>query len=498
MPQARLYQGLSQRLVLTPQLRQRIDMLAMTKLELLDIINVELRENPVLEETQEPGSTIDDGLLNTEKDSDQTPTLASQSANSEPSEEVEATPKDSFEETDFDDYFQEYLDPTPRPERQRPEPSGEEPSLLEKLTPSRASLYDELMGQLNLAMLHDQDVAQAAELIIGCINSDGYVDASLEEIAALGGWSQETVERALQVVQAFDPPGIGARDLRECLLLQLKARGWEGRLAAKLVSEHLEDLQRQRLPELTKKLEVTLEELLDAVELIRQLDPRPGRNLGSANTQYIVPEVSIVKVDDEYVVVFNDDGMPHLRVSPYYRQMLRSNNVSKEARDFVREKFRLAVELLKNIEHRKRAIYRICDAIVRRQKDYLDYGVELLKPMLLKDIAAELGLSLSTVSRVVNNKYIETPQGVIELRRFFTEGMRKESGEEVSTRVIKLRIQKLIESEDQGNPLTDDDLVQILGREGIRISRRTVTKYRKQLGLLSSRDRHSLMMGRSV
>jgi RNA polymerase sigma-54 factor len=495
MPPVRLYQGLSQRLVLTPQLRQRIDMLAMTKLELLDIINVELRENPVLEETAEPGSTMDDGLMNTEKDTEPAPSLSSQSGE-DGSEEVAPTPKDSFEETDFDDYFQQYLDPTPRPERQRPEPTDEEPSLLEKLTPSRSSLYDELMGQLNLVLHDDSDVRQAAEVIIGCLNSDGYVEASLEEIAALGGWPPETVLQALQIVQAFDPPGIGARDLKECLLLQLKARGWGERLAATLISEHLEELQ--RLPELTKKLDVPIEQLVEEIELIRQLDPRPGRNLGTANPQYIVPEVSIVKVDDEYIVVFNDDGMPHLRVSPYYRQMLRSNNVSKEARDFVREKFRLAIELLKNIEHRKRAIYRICDAIVHRQKDFLDHGVECLKPMLLKDIAAELGLSLSTVSRVVNNKYIETPQGVIELRRFFTEGMRKESGEEISTRVIKLRIQKLIEQEDQANPLTDDDLVQILSRDGLKISRRTVTKYRKQLGIVSSRDRHAMVMGRSA
>jgi RNA polymerase sigma-54 factor len=343
---------------------------------------------------------------------------------------------------------------------------------------------------------HEEEVRQAAEAIIGCLNSDGYLEATLEEIQALGGWSEDVVERALALVQSLDPPGIGARDLRECLLLQLRARGWEDRLAARLVRDHLWELHPHRLPELAERLGLPLETVREELELIRQLDPRPGRNLGAAPPAYILPEASIVKVENRYVIVFHDEDMPSLRIAPYYRRLLQNTTLSKEVRDFVRERFRSAVELLRNIEHRRRAIYRVCEAIIRRQRDFLDYGPEHLKPMLLKDIAAELGLSLSTVSRIVSNKYIDTPQGLIELRRFFTEGVRKENGEQISTRVLKLRLQKLIEQEDPRAPLTDDDVVRLLEREGIRLSRRTVTKYRKQLGIPSSRDRSLLLTGR--
>jgi RNA polymerase sigma-54 factor len=486
MPPVRLTQGLAQRLALTPQLKQRIDLLAMTKLELLAVIRQELRENPVLEEVIEPVPSVEDSLLNTERESRPSGADAA---------EVGPTSKDPFEEVDFGDFFHNYLDPAPRTTWGEPPPE-DDASLLEKLTPSRPSLYEALWEQLRLIAPPDEDVRRAAEAIIGCLNSDGYLEATVEEIKALGGWSDEVVERALALVHSLDPPGIGARDLRECLLLQLRARGWEDRLAARLVREHLWELQPHRLPELAHRLGVPLETLREELEVIRHLDPRPGRNLGAAPPTYIVPEASIVKVDDRYVILFNEDGLPQLRINAYYRRLLRSEHLPKETRDFVRERLRSAIELLKNIEHRRRAIYRVCEAIVRRQRDFLDYGPEHLKPMLLKDIAAELGLSLSTVSRIVSNKYIDTPQGLIELRRFFTEGVRKENGEQISTRVLKLRLQKLIEHEDPRAPLTDDDLVRLLEREGIRLSRRTVTKYRKQLGIPSSRDRWLRALGR--
>ncbi|MCS6815792.1 MAG: RNA polymerase factor sigma-54 [Blastocatellia bacterium] len=486
MPSVKITQGLTQRLALTPQLKQRIDLLAMTKLELLALVRQELRENPVLEEVIEPVPSAEKVLLNTERES--------RAAMSE-SEETPSKPKDVFEEVDFEDFFQNYLDPVPQTAWAEPPPE-DEASLLEKLTPSRPSLYEVLLEQLRLIAPKDADVREAAEAIIGCLNSDGYLEATLEEIRALGGWSDEVVERALALVQSLDPPGIGARDLRECLLLQLRARGWEDRLAARLVREHLWELQPHRLPELAQRLNLPLETLREELEVIRQLDPRPGRNLGAAPPTYIAPEASIVKVDDRYVILFNEEGLPQLRINAYYRRLLRDERLPKETRDFVRERLRSAVELLKNIEHRRRAIYRVCEAIVRRQRDFLDYGPEHLKPMLLKDIAAELGLSLSTVSRIVSNKYIDTPQGLIELRRFFTEGVRKENGEQISTRVLKLRLQKLIEQEDPRAPLTDEDLVRLLEREGIRLSRRTVTKYRKQLGIPSSRDRLLLAAGR--
>lgn len=488
MPSVKLHTSLSQRLILTPQLKQRIDMLAMTKIELVEAINQELQENPVLEEVIEPVTDGQQSLSSTEREEFSLHPRESEAETGEPITPEHQAPQDPFDQIDFGSFFQDYLDPAPR--TPQGEVRGDEPSLLEKLTPTRESLYDHLIWQLSLCGLSD-DEFDIAEALVGDLNEDGYLEATLEEIAALGPWPVEAVEKALALVHSLDPPGIGARDLRECLLLQLKERGWDQCLAATLVAEHLEDLQPRRLPELAKKLNLTLEEVEAEMEKIHQLNPRPGRSYTATEPQYVTPEVSIVKIGDEYRLVFNDDELPRLRISPTYRRMLEGTDVSKEVRDFVRERFRGALELLKNIEHRKRAIYRVCEAIVRRQRDFLDFGPQYLKPMLLKDIAEELHLSLSTISRVVNNKYVETPQGVIELRRFFTEGLIRDDGREISTRVVKLRIKELIEREDARNPLTDDDIVDILGRNGIRLSRRTVTKYRKGLGLASSRDRRA-------
>jgi RNA polymerase sigma-54 factor len=488
MSSVKLYTGLAQRLVLTPQLKQRIDMLAMTNIELLEAISQELQENPVLEEVTERIPDVEQALVSTEKDQFLTEPHQADGEPVETHAAEDSRSDDSFDQIDFGSFFHDYLDPAPRT-RGGEVNNEEEGSLLEKLTPARETLYDHLMWQLWCLGLSDVEMAMA-EAIAGNINEDGYLDATLEEIAAMEPWPVDAVEKALGIVQRLDPPGIGARTLQECLLLQLKEQGCEDRLAFRLVLHHPDELQKNRLPELAKTLNLPLDEVAAEVDLIRQLDPYPGRNYAAAEPQYIFPEASIVKIGDEYRLVFNDDGLPHLRISPTYRRMLEGNAVSKEARDFVREKFRGAIELLKNIEHRKRAIYRVCEAIVRRQRGFLDHGIEHLKPMLLKDIAEELSLSLSTISRVVNNKYVETPQGIIELRRFFTEGMTRQDGEAISTRVIKLRIRKLIEEESAQRPLTDDDIVAILERDGIRLSRRTVTKYRKQMNLPSSRSRH--------
>lgn len=488
MPSVKLHTTLSQRLILTPQLKQRIDMLAMTKVELLDVINHELQENPVLEEITEPVTDGQQMLANTDQEEFSLHPRDTELEKSEPVTPEPTANGDPFDQIDYGSFFQDYLDPGPR--TTQGEVPEDEPSLIEKLTPEKTSLYDHLTWQLRLIGLSDE-MLSIAEAIVGNLNEDGYLEATIEEIAAMGPWPVAQVEAALSVVQHLDPPGVGARDLRECLLLQLTEHGWGNDLAATLVAEHLEELHPRRLPDLAKKLGLPLDVVEAEMDKIHRLDPRPGRNYTATPTQYIMPEVSIVKIGDEYRLIFNDDEVPRLRISPTYRRMLEGNEVSKEVRDFVRERFRGALELLKNIEHRRRAIYRVCEAIVRRQRDFLDFGPEYLKPMLLKDIAEELNLSLSTISRVVNNKYVETPQGVMELRRFFTEGLTRDDGREISTRVIKLRIKELIEREDARNPLTDDDIVNILGRNGIRLSRRTVTKYRKLMGIESSRDRRA-------
>jgi RNA polymerase sigma-54 factor len=300
----------------------------------------------------------------------------------------------------------------------------------------------------------------------------------------------------------LDPAGCGARGVSECLLVQLEARGEENRLAARLVTDHLNDLQQHKLPNLSRQIGVDIEELLSELQLIRTLDPYPGRRYSVDEPILITPEIYIERIDelkddytDElggYIIYFADDGSPRLRISQSYQQMLGQDGTTKETRDFIRDKMRSAVDLLRNIEHRRQTIYKVVESIVKRQREFLDNGVQFIKPMMLKDIAEDIGMHLSTVSRVVNRKYAHTPQGVIELRRFFTEGMMNEEGEEVSTRIIKLRIKKLIEEEDSHNPITDDQVVKILIKEGIKLSRRTVAKYRDQMQIPGSRERRAV------
>jgi RNA polymerase sigma-54 factor len=281
--------------------------------------------------------------------------------------------------------------------------------------------------------------------------------------------------------------------VRECLLVQIETKGDSNRLAVRLITDHLPDLQQHKLPHLAKQTGIDLETLSEELKYIRTLDPYPGRRYSSEEPVLITPEIYIEKIDDDYVIYFADDGSPRLRINQNYQQMLGQKETTKETRDFIKEKMRSAVDLLRNIEHRRQTIYRVVEAIVHRQRDFLDHGVEHIKPMMLKDIAEEIGMHLSTISRVVNRKYAHTPQGVIELRRFFTEGMMNEDGEEVSTRIIKLKIKKIIEEEDSHNPITDDQIVKVLSKEGIKLSRRTVAKYRDQMSIPGSRERKAVI-----
>ncbi len=539
---------LSQRLVLTPQLRQRIEMLQMTKLELSDLVTQQLSENPVLEElspeevavspdlanvdySESPGSSLNGSAGATEvaaagsENYDHSETSygtgdagfsasdagdyeagyvanpASEASEFSPSagegqpqaetsdvREPEIGERDSFEEIDFGSTFEEYLDPG---YRTRETEVKETPSF-EQFLSSEQSLADYLNWQLRLTIT-SPDVRDAAEAIIGNLNDDGFVDGTIEEIAALGQWPVETVQKALEIVQQFDPTGVGAHNLQECLLLQLNYYGYGDRLATKMIRDHFTKLQNHKLPDLAKELGVTVEQVAQELKLIRQLEPHPGRKYAPRNAQYIEPEVYLEKIDDEYVIRFNDDGLPQLRINRQYRQMMDNKETSKETRDYIKDRFRSAVDLLKNIEHRKQTIYKVCERIVERQRDFLDKGVEYIKPMMLKDISEDIGMHLSTVSRVVNGKYAHTPQGVIELRRFFTEGMVNDEGEEVSTRIIKLKIKKMIEAEDPHEPLTDDQIAARLAQEGQKLSRRTVAKYRDQMKIPGSRERRQVV-----
>jgi RNA polymerase sigma-54 factor len=515
--------SLSQRLVLTPQMRQRIELLAMTKLELADMVQTELSANPVLDEVA-PGEGVDDnspladelaavdattaditspGETPTTQSAapdggateftppGEAPTLNTTTTEASPAD-GEAEPereRDPFEEVDFGSTFEEYLDPGYKTH----EYEAKDDVSFENMLTRRDSLREQLIWQLHLTGASDE-VRAAGEAIIGNLDENtGFLDATVEEIAAMGPWEIEIVEQAVAVVQRLDPTGCAARDVRESLLVQLDFYGFGDRLAVLMVRDHLESLQTHKLPELAKLLGVPLEQVLEEMEIIKKLDPKPGRKYSSEEAQPVVPEVTIEKVGDDYFIRFEDDGLPHLRINRTYRQMMESKDSSKETRDYIRERFRSAVDLLKNIEHRRQTIYRVCISIVDRQRDFLDHGIEHLKPMMLKDIAEDIGMHLSTVSRVVNRKYVNTPQGVYELRRFFTEGMRSDTGEDVSTRVLKLKIKKMIEMEDPHHPITDDEVAKRLARDGVKMSRRTVAKYRDQMRIPGSRERRAIV-----
>jgi RNA polymerase sigma-54 factor len=523
MSSLRLTHQLQQKMVLTPQLRQRIEMLQMTSVELNELIEQEMVANPVLEEvmpgeeTQEISSEIldqnsggeNDGLENvasadtvSEARTDAlgefepvAPDGALLNGNSENSTDVDgdddshSDTADSFEEVDYGREFQDYLDPGYR--TQEIEYKDDAPSFEQFLTHS-PNLSEHLEWQLNLLDISEVKQRAASE-IVGNLDEDGRLTVTVDEIASAVGCSVETAEAARRELMQLDPVGCGAMDVRESLLAQLEANGDKDGLAYTLVRDHLEDLQPHRLGHLSKATGVDVHVLDAEIQKIRELDPYPGRRYSSEEAIFVSPEVYIEKLDEDYVIYFTDDGTPRLRISTTYNGMLQQPDTSKETKDFIKEKVRSAVDLLRNIEHRRQTIYRVVECIVRRQRDFLDHGVSQLKPMMLKDVAEDIGMHLSTISRVVNRKYAHTPQGVLELRRFFSEGMLNEEGEEVSTRILKLRIKKMIEDEDTKNPLTDDEIAKVLSKEGVKLSRRTVAKYRDQMNIPGSRERKTVI-----
>jgi RNA polymerase sigma-54 factor len=507
-------------MVLTPQLRQRIEMLQMTTLELSELIQQEIVANPVLEEvqTEEEFEEISEKILDQnaggndesyenriEKDysidgeqaENFTPETQSLNGSNEDNsqdfeseaEDFSVDKSDAFEEVDYGREFQDYLDPGYK--TQEIEFKEDAPSFDQFLSRS-ATLTEHLEWQLNLQQISEA-LEEAAICVVGNLDEDGRLTASNEEIGEMCGHPVELVEKARRVVMQLEPVGCGARDVKECLLAQLEANGEGESLAADLVRNHLEDLQPHRLQHLSKDTGIDLNTLNEEINKIRILDPYPGRRYSSEEPIYVSPEVYIEKVEDDYLVYFTDDGSPRLRISPTYQKLVEQNGTSKETKDFIKEKMRSAVDLLRNIEHRRQTIYRVVECIVERQREFLDKGVQYIKPMMLKDIAEDIGMHLSTISRVVNRKYAHTPQGVIELRRFFSEGMLNEDGEEVSTRILKLRIKKMIEDEDTRKPLTDDQIVKLLSKEGVKLSRRTIAKYRDQMQIPGSRERKTVI-----
>ncbi len=464
---------LSQRLALTPSLLQKIELLQLNKLELQDMLNQELMENPILEEVVEPEIPRELSL-------DERPGEDSPPAEAAPETGV----RDSFEEIDFRYFFDEYLDTG---YKNREVEDSERPSFETFLT-RPPSLEDHLLWQLGLTEVRP-GIAEIAQHIIGNLNEDGYLLLTLEELCSGAGCTMEEAEEALKVVQGLDPTGVAARDLRECLSLQLQALGMGDSLQMKIVQEHLQLLETHKFKEIAGRTNSSVDEVLHAIDSIKHLIPKPGLRYNNQKATYVQPEMTIAKVNDEFVILQNDEGMPQLRLNTGYRELLKSNGVNSETKTFLREKFRSAVDLLRSVNQRKQTIYKVTAAIVNRQRDFLERGPVALRPMLIKDVANELGVHSSTISRVVTNKYVDTPQGVMELRKFFTMGVENPDGEELSIVQVKLKIKKLIESENRGKPYSDNQLGQLLRRDNIFITRRTVAKYREQMQIPGSRER---------
>jgi len=519
----RLQLKVAQKQILTPGLVQMVTVLQLNRLELKEMINQEIVNNPVLEEATEDSAEeitpeelqplleaperiepADQQILeSTNGIADGAAELVTGEIaleSSLPQETPEGvTPLDSalpqtaeapaaadpFDEIDFGSFFDDYLDPgykSPAAE------SVEKPSF-ETFLSAPLTLGDHLRSQLSVSVLSDE-IRDAAETIIGNLDEDGYLTAPLEEIAAMGEHTQEQIEAALKAVQSLDPAGVGARDLRECLLLQLDSRNAKGGVAWQIVANHLRLLETRQYRELGKVLGRPPEHIESAVKVIKRLNPRPGLRYSGPGARVVEPDVYITKDGDNWIIQMNDEEIPQLRLNSQYRKMLdRDQGATKDVRDYVRERYTSAIQLMKNIEQRKQTILKVCESIVRRQMDFLAQGLDFLKPMMIKEVAEEVGVHPSTVSRAVAGKYVHTPQGVFELRYFFSEAVQGPSGSATPLLLLKRRVKKMIEEEDSAHPLTDEQITAMLQASGIQVTRRTVAKYREDMKIPSTHQR---------
>jgi RNA polymerase sigma-54 factor len=523
--QPKLNLKIAQRQILTPGLMQMVSVLALNKVELKEMIDAEMVENPVLEEIDESVPMLDE--------------VAGREERMERAAEAPAAPaKDVFEEIDFGSYFQEYLDPG---FRTQPEYEENERPSFENFLSQPTTLSDHLAWQLG-ALTLDAELLEAAEFVVGNLDDGGYLSAPDVELAEAlwhltspshaapaepsaeeQAQTLDLLRRAIDLVQHLDPAGISARDLRECLLIQIAAQQHEFaqlynrqspapaedphrsfkaeaeaqleerrramEVAAQIVDRHLSLLQKRDVKDLARAAQITPTEAHSAIEFIRTLDPRPGRQYNRETARLIEPDVVFVKRGGEWAVSMNEEDLPSLRLSRRYRQMLTAEGTDKEVKDYVKERFRSALQLMRNIAQRKSTILRTCEVIVRRQQDFLDHGIEALRPMMIKEVAEEIGVHPSTVSRAVANKYAHTPQGVIELRFFFSEGSNGPEGADTPLLVLKRKVRKLIEDENPRHPLTDDQLAALLQGQGIQLTRRTVAKYREDMNIPSTHQR---------
>ncbi len=477
----KLVPRLQQRLVMTPALQMAIRLLQLNKLELEDVLQQEMVENPMLEEREERDETGDDAPAEQEAG-------AGETDDSEESK-LETLPEDvnSFDEINMEAYFQDYdAHPgTPFMREKRDE------ILLENTLVARPTMEEQLSWQLEMMDISATQM-EIGRAIIGNIDAEGYLSASLEELAAMGPWSTEDIEAALADVQRLDPPGVAARDLGECLLLQLQHLGIEEELPALIVAEHLELLTARNHSEIAKRCGVTLEEVTSAIEVVQSLNPKPGVVYATEPSRYIVPDVTVVKDGETYHIVLDEDGLPKLRVSRLYRQMLRSRKeLPKDTAEYLQTKLRSALWLIKSYGQRQRTIRRVAESIVKHQRAFLEEGLTALRPLVLRDVADDIEMHESTVSRVVNGKFIHTPRGIFEMKFFFHSALGHRSGAEVSSVSVKAQIRKIITKEDPHKPLSDARIATELTDDGLQIARRTVAKYREEMGIEASKARRA-------
>ncbi|HSM77213.1 MAG TPA: RNA polymerase factor sigma-54 [Bryobacteraceae bacterium] len=521
-----LSQGLQVRVglkqTLTPGLVQMVTVLQMTKLELKEMIAQEIAVNPVIDEAVEASEELtqeeiqevqelieaergrepsDQSILDASKDGapEAAPELIGEDFDSPAIADAVTAPalpetevkpeadKDPFDEIDFGSFFDEYLDPgfkSPASEQ------IEKPSY-DTFLSSPVTLADHLQSQLSVLVMAES-VRDAADYIIGNLDENGRLTISLEEMAELSGYSAADLQEALRVVQSLEPSGLAARDVRECLLLQLESRNAQGGVAWRIVSDHLKLLENKQFKDLAKVLGRPPEHIQIAVDVIRRLNPWPGARFSGPDARQVEPDVYISKDGEEYLIQLNDDDVPQIRLNAGYKKMLdreQQPGTTKEVRTFIKEKFASALQLMKNIEQRKQTILKVCQSIVRRQLEFLEQGIDCLRPMMIKEIAEEIGVHPSTVSRAVAGKYAHTPQGVFELRYFFSEAVQGINGGATPLLILKRRVKKMIEEEDHAHPLTDEQITNRLRAEGIDVTRRTVAKYREDMRIPSTHQR---------
>ena len=475
---------LTQQLVMTPQLQQAIKLLQLSRLELLELIREELKENPVLEE----------GADSSPEKMDQETQITEELGTSREGNEDFKDEKSKDIDFDWRDYlYQEARtswDPLLRGGREK----NEIIQLIERSPDKKGGLGDHLLEQLAFSKLNLEE-KRCGELIIGNLDKNGYLTVSLEEVALESGVNVDKAEKVLKEIQKFDPPGVAARDLKECLMLQLShIKGKEKALIKKIITNHMKNLSLKKYNRIAKALNVDREEIIKAVKIIHSLEPKPGRRFNLEQPQYINPDLFVYKVDDEYVVVLNEDGMPKLHINSFYQQILAdTNSVSEESKEYIQNKLRSAVWFIKSIYHRQNTLRNVMYSIIKFQREFFDKGISYLKPLVLREVAEDINMHESTVSRVTNNKYVHTPHGIFELKFFFSSSINSLNGKNFASESVKDMIRKIIAEEDPRSPYSDEEIVKILKAKNVNIARRTVTKYRESMSILASNKRKKVL-----